>query len=531
MLVRAGRSYSGHERNRCFLNVYGNQFANASMLCGFDLPEDGRAIAICDWDQDGALDFWVANRTAPQLRLMKNDCPAKGNHVTFVLEGTRSNRDAVGARVLAITASGKKLSRTVRAGEGFLGCSSRRIHFGLGTETKVEQLSVRWPDGKHEPFGSVDANTTWRLTEGRGNPVKLEVEPQKVSGETVAPPEQSMAAHNLLNAPMPCPPLEFQAWDGRRFDLSMESEQPTLVSLWATWCQPCVLELAEWSRSGELTSKVRIVPVCVDSLSGDKASADANDLSTAVPAELLTSLGLAQHAGEATSTLLDTIQHVHNVVYDHHRPLPVPTSLLIDRRGQLRALCKGSVPAERILADVGRLDEEDELVGLPFEGRWLGGLRNHNLALVIEDLFQAGYEDVAIAYTDRLGSNSTRPAQIRARLFLAEQLESRDPTAASSQLQAVFGVEPNNAQAHERLALILARNQQQSEAIGHFESALKHSEPRKTPSTRSIESTHVAKRTNRFPRRQTLTEIPARPNGSTSTSAREVPSLECRATF
>ena len=67
-LVRAGHSYSGHERNCCFLNLPGGRFANVSQLSGFDFPEDGRAVAVCDWDGDGDQDFWVANRGAPRLR-------------------------------------------------------------------------------------------------------------------------------------------------------------------------------------------------------------------------------------------------------------------------------------------------------------------------------------------------------------------------------------------------------------------------------------------------------------------------------
>ena len=60
-LVRAGRSYSGHERNCCFLNVKGERFANVSMVTGFDFPDDGRAVAVCDWDNDGDQDLYVAN--------------------------------------------------------------------------------------------------------------------------------------------------------------------------------------------------------------------------------------------------------------------------------------------------------------------------------------------------------------------------------------------------------------------------------------------------------------------------------------
>ena len=55
------------------------RFANVSAVSGIDFPEDGRALCLVDWDHDGDLDFWLSNRTAPQLRFLRND-NAGGNH-------------------------------------------------------------------------------------------------------------------------------------------------------------------------------------------------------------------------------------------------------------------------------------------------------------------------------------------------------------------------------------------------------------------------------------------------------------------
>lgn len=70
--VRQGTSWSGNERNRCLLNLAGKQFADASALSGLDFNDDGRALAVCDWNRDGKLDLWLRNRSAPRLRLMLN---------------------------------------------------------------------------------------------------------------------------------------------------------------------------------------------------------------------------------------------------------------------------------------------------------------------------------------------------------------------------------------------------------------------------------------------------------------------------
>ena len=66
--VRSGSSWSGYERNCCFLNT-GGQFVSASHVSGLDHADDGRGLAVTDWDQDGDLDLWFRNRTAPAAAL------------------------------------------------------------------------------------------------------------------------------------------------------------------------------------------------------------------------------------------------------------------------------------------------------------------------------------------------------------------------------------------------------------------------------------------------------------------------------
>ena len=65
-LVRKGYSWSGGERNRMFLNEQGGAFHEMSHLVGLDHADDGRGLAVVDWDQDGRLDLWYRNRTAPR---------------------------------------------------------------------------------------------------------------------------------------------------------------------------------------------------------------------------------------------------------------------------------------------------------------------------------------------------------------------------------------------------------------------------------------------------------------------------------
>ena len=97
-LVREGRSWSGNERNCCFLNIGGVRMADVSAVSGLDFADDGRGVALTDWDQDGDLDILTTNRGAPRLRFLQNNLGNRNNYVALRLVGTTCNRDAIGAR-------------------------------------------------------------------------------------------------------------------------------------------------------------------------------------------------------------------------------------------------------------------------------------------------------------------------------------------------------------------------------------------------------------------------------------------------
>ena len=71
-LSRRGFSWSGHERNCAFLNMGSAGFADVSAVSGFDFEDDGRALALLDWDLDGDLDLLVGNRSGPRVRFLEN---------------------------------------------------------------------------------------------------------------------------------------------------------------------------------------------------------------------------------------------------------------------------------------------------------------------------------------------------------------------------------------------------------------------------------------------------------------------------
>ena len=98
-LSHQGYPWNGNERNVFFLNLGDGRFEDASAVTGLDFRDDGRAFAVLDYDGDGDADLVLHNRTGPQLRLLRNDLANSNRSIAIRLTGTKSNRDAIGARV------------------------------------------------------------------------------------------------------------------------------------------------------------------------------------------------------------------------------------------------------------------------------------------------------------------------------------------------------------------------------------------------------------------------------------------------
>jgi hypothetical protein len=160
------RSWHGYERNRHLRNNGDGTFSEIGHAAGTDLLTNSRGVAVADFWNRGAMDIAVSAST-DRHALLRNNLPATRNWLQVELVGVKSNRDAVGARVTA-KCGGRQQLREVVLGDGYGSQNSLRQHFGLGDNSVVGELIVRWPrSGIVQTFRNVAANRVVEITEGR----------------------------------------------------------------------------------------------------------------------------------------------------------------------------------------------------------------------------------------------------------------------------------------------------------------------------------------------------------------------------
>ncbi len=336
-------------------------------------------LSLVDWDKDGDLDLWVSNRTAPQIRFLRNDVPVTGHFVAFRLVGTKCNRDAIGSRVsLTFAGDPKSHLKTLRAGEGFIAQSSKWMHFGIGDRKRIEEIQINWPDGTHDRFENVTANQFYRVVQGENQlhrvnfhqttrrnltPSALYPTAPERMRTVVAPRDKSLA-------------LSIRNSDGEKLDLREITSSPTVVNLWSETCAPCLKELSEFAEAKEKFAAVGLRVVALRSVNpGEDAAASIDQLKL-----FAEKLDLPFELAAATDFTMKQLAEAQDDVTQIDRPLALPTSLLLDGDGRLSVLYRGTVTPKQLLEDVQRLslpDPQWDATCIPFAGKWFESPFDH----------------------------------------------------------------------------------------------------------------------------------------------------------
>jgi hypothetical protein len=160
-MYRQRRLFYKNLRNGTFEEI-GATFGSVMMS-----PTAGRGAAFGDYDEDGDIDIIVNQLDGPPMLLRNNGGSQAGHWLSVKLVGTKSNRNAVGAKI-QLKAGGMTQVDEVHSLDSYLSHSDWRLHFGLGTATVVDEIVIRWPSGQTETLTKLPVDRKIKIIEGQG---------------------------------------------------------------------------------------------------------------------------------------------------------------------------------------------------------------------------------------------------------------------------------------------------------------------------------------------------------------------------
>ncbi len=466
LLVSNG-AQAQHERNVLLRNNGQGGFDEVSGSVGLDLDQDGRSFAVFDYDLDGDPDLvLMAPRSSPQLRLFRNDFDGGNAALALRLVGTRSNRDAVGARVTVET---DQLRRTkiVQIGSGFLSQSSKELLFGLGKSQRVLKATVVWPSGLTESLPELPLNHRSWIEEGKG---AVRSEPfRKSSTSAPARVVQTVDTATLpaggtwLYEPFPAPDFALRDLEGEERSLSGLRGRPALILFWATWAPPSRQALEELVREHRALGEggATVLAVAVDP-PADEAKVRAAAQGLNLPVML---------AGDDTAGAYGVL---NRYLFDRREDLRLPTVFLVNGQGEVVKIYREPIAASRILEDLPRIEANpaERLVrAVPFEGTFSSSPGRRNYFQYGLELSEQGFDAAALVAFQRVVKSD--PSAMTFYNLGTLYMRMGQAVVAKGAFEHALELQADYPEASNTLGALLAQSGDVPGAITRFRQALK----------------------------------------------------------
>ena len=474
-LIRADGTWSGFERNVFYANNRDGTFSDVSGAVGMDFFEDGRAFALADFDHDGRQEVFLKNRNGPQLRIMRNVMENLPPSIAFHLLGTKSNRDAIGAAITVETELGRQ-TRMLQAGSGFLSQHSKAVFFGLGETSGPVRASIRWPSGLIQNLHDLPLNHRVWVEEGTDTGRVEAFTTPKVSRDQLAAalPQETeplpLTVGTWLLEPVAAPDFSLSDLSGQMRTLAELRGGPLLLNFWVTQSASCKEHLkmfnrvhARWTAQG-----LRLLTVSVDN---------------PTEPENLRRLVREQRLSFSILCGSDDVAGSYNILYrylfDRHRDLGLPTSFLMDDKGQIVKVYQGTIKPEQVEQDFRHIPQNDRdrlARALPFPGVTETFEFGRNYLSYGSVFFQRGYFDQAAASFQRALRDDPSSAEAcygmgSAYLNQQKTAEARASFERATKLHASY---PDTlANAWNNLGLLATQEGPKDEAIRCFQEAVR----------------------------------------------------------
>jgi len=409
-LIREDYSWNGNEPNVFYVRRGGRYF-DFSGVSGLDRAADSRAFAVTDFDGDGRPDLFLKNRLGPQLIALRNESAGERKFIVLELEGTRSNRDAIGAIVRVESANGRS-AQVLSAGSGYISQHTKRLYFGLDEAERAETVTVLWPSGARQVFRGLAAGFRYRLVEGAAEYERFPLQPRQPP-PAAAPAEGS---NDLVFEP---------AWLIE--PVPLPEERPRAGFLYLT--------------------------------DGDPPVAPAG-----VPFETI-DLRKAPEEQAAAYAIF------RRYLFDYRAPLRPPLLLLADERSRVHKVYPAVPPAEELKRDLEQINSPERLrLALPFEG-WYDAPPSRNHFRMGSAFLQAGYVDKALPYLQEVLGR--QPDNFKAHLAVGQvHLQQGRLAEARRHLEKAASLDTESPELWNNLGGLEMEQGNHQAALERFEKAL-----------------------------------------------------------